>query len=158
MTAPSGEFSVDVLKVHQQPQLSQIWPPGVFLDPRLRGDDVLAREQARRVPLRHPREGGDPESRSPTRNILYRSHLLWDTHPNPWNKAARILGAIGQKWRIFNVRVQTHVRLLGSPVSGRSLAGEAWPRPYRRPSAEPIALAGEAWPRPYRRPNVEPIA
>ncbi len=37
------------------------------------------------------------------------------------------------------VRVQTRVRLLGSPVSGWSLAGEAWPRPYRRPNAEPIA-------------------
>ena len=39
-----------------------------FLDPRLRGDDVLARGQAAafagagcRVPLRHPRAGGDPE-------------------------------------------------------------------------------------------------
>ena len=57
------------------------------------------------------------------------SSVLWDTHPNPWNKAARIVGAIGQKCRILNVRVQTHVRLLGSPVSGRSLAGEAMPRP-----------------------------
>ena len=37
-------------------------------------------------------------------------------------------------------------------MSGWSLAGEAWPRPYGRPNVEPIALAGEAWPRPYRHP------
>ena len=30
-----------VLAFHQQPPLSQIWRPAVFLDPRLRGDDGL---------------------------------------------------------------------------------------------------------------------
>ena len=52
-----------------------------------------------------------------------------------------------QSIRTQTVRVQTHVRLLGSPVSGWSLAGEAWPRPYRHPTRSQLRR-GEAMPRP----------
>ena len=154
MTAPSGEFSVDVLEVHQQPQLSQIWPPGVFLDPRLRGDD----DPSGGAFLRGGRPGASPFV-IPAQAGIQKVDLLRETSctevifcgtPTPthgWNKATRILGAIGQKWRIFNIRVQTHVRLLGLPVSGRSLAGEAWPRPYRHPTWSQLRR-GEAMPRP----------
>ena len=70
----------------------------------------------------------------------------------------------------------THVRLLGSPVSGRSLAGEAWPRPYRHPRGANCAggrgmasppqatqrgancAGGRGMASPLQAPNAEPIA
>ncbi len=81
-----------------------------------------------------------------------------------------------QSIRTQTVRVQTHVRLLGSPVSGWSLAGEAWPRPYGDPTRSQLrwrarhglaptgaqrganCAGGRGMASPLQAPNAEPIA
>ena len=60
--------------------------------------------------------------------------------------------------QINPVRVHDMCETPGLACVGTVAGGRGMAPPLQAPNAEPIALAGEAWPRPHRRPNVEPIA